>query len=48
VIEAFRWSLLDGPRPGADLAVSSAVSLVLLVGGLFYFEHQERRFADVI
>jgi ABC-type polysaccharide/polyol phosphate export permease len=48
VIEAFRWSLLDGPRPGADLTVSSAVSLVLLVGGLFYFEHQERRFADVI
>lgn len=48
VIEALRWSLLGAPRPGAEIAVSAAVALLVFVAGLFYFEHQERRFADVI
>jgi len=40
--------VLGAPRPGADIVVSAVVALLLLVGGLLYFEHQERRFADVI
>jgi lipopolysaccharide transport system permease protein len=48
VIDAFRWSLLGTPRPGAEIVVSAAVALLLAAGGLLYFEHQERRFADVI
>lgn len=48
VIEAFRWSLLRGPWPGLDLLISAAVSVAFLVAGLIYFEHSERRFADVI
>lgn len=48
VIEAFRWSLLRGHWPGIDLLISVAVSVALLAVGLVYFEHSERRFADVI
>jgi ABC-type polysaccharide/polyol phosphate export permease len=48
VISSFRWALLNGPHPGADLAISAAVALVLIVSGLIYFQHAERRFADVI
>ena len=47
VVEGFRWALLDtGPRPGAMLAVSSLASLILLVGGAYYFRRLERTFAD--
>jgi ABC-type polysaccharide/polyol phosphate export permease len=48
VIDAFRWSVLGAPRPGPEIVVSAGVALLLFVGGLLYFEHQERRFADVI
>jgi lipopolysaccharide transport system permease protein len=47
VVEGFRWALLDtGEAPGPMLAVSSLVSLVLLVGGAYYFRRLERTFAD--
>jgi lipopolysaccharide transport system permease protein len=47
VVEGFRWALLDtGAAPGAMLAVSSVVSLILLVGGAYYFRRLERTFAD--
>jgi len=48
VIDLFRWSLVGGPWPGAELLISGAVALLLLAGGLLYFGHAERRFADVI
>jgi lipopolysaccharide transport system permease protein len=49
VVEGFRWSLLRvGPAPGAMTAVSVAVVLVMLVGGIVYFQRTERTFADVI
>jgi lipopolysaccharide transport system permease protein len=48
VIDAFRWSLVAGPAPGADALVSLASTAVLLVAGLTYFASSERRFADVI
>jgi lipopolysaccharide transport system permease protein len=48
-IEGFRWSLLgSNTSPGPMLAVSSAVALVLLVSGLWYFNRAERSFADVL
>ncbi|MGH3110002.1 MAG: ABC transporter permease [Gaiellaceae bacterium] len=48
VLDGFRWSLVDGPAPGAEALVSFAVVGVLLAGGLVYFLRAERRFADVI
>ena len=49
VIEGFRWSLLGLPwSPGPMIAVSVAVSLILLVTGLIAFRRAERTSADVI
>jgi lipopolysaccharide transport system permease protein len=48
VIDGFRWALVRGPRPGPTVLVSMAVTLVLLVSGVLYFQRTERRFADVI
>jgi lipopolysaccharide transport system permease protein len=49
VIEGFRWALLDKSSPDViAIAVSSAVMLLLLWGGLIYFRQMERTFADVI
>jgi len=49
VVEGFRWALL-GTRnaPGPMLAVSVAVVVALLVGGLYYFRRMEKGFADVV
>ena len=48
VVEGFRWALLGTEtQPGPMIIVSSAVSLVLFVGGAFYFRRMERTFADV-
>lgn len=49
VVDGFRWALLgSGEAPGATIALSVAVSLIILVGGLFYFRRMEKTFADVI
>jgi lipopolysaccharide transport system permease protein len=48
VIEGFRWSVLGTPWPGAVVFLSILVAGILLLGGTAYFEHTERRFADVI
>ena len=49
VVEGFRWALLgSGEAPGLILLVSSAVAVVVLVSGLFYFKRMERVFVDVI
>src|SRR6266566_1017586 len=48
VVEGFRWALLGSKPPGAMLAVSVAVVIVLLVGGLYYFRRMEQEFADVV
>jgi len=49
VVEGFRWALLDtGPAPGLMPVISGLVSVVLLVGGAFYFQRLERTFADVV
>ena len=48
VVEGFRWALLGTQPPGAMLAVSCAVVIVLLIGGLYYFRRMEQEFADVV
>lgn len=49
VVEGFRWALLGADTaPGPMLIVSSAIALVVLVSGLFYFRRMERTFADMI
>ena len=49
VVEGFRWALLGkSSPPSALLFVSTAVVLVLLVGGLYYFRRMEQEFADIV
>ena len=49
VIDGFRWALLSAADPpGPALAVSVAATMLLLVGGLYYFRRMERTFADLI
>jgi lipopolysaccharide transport system permease protein len=49
VVEGFRWALLgSGQAPGLMTLVSSAVAIVLLVSGMFYFKRMERLFADMV
>jgi lipopolysaccharide transport system permease protein len=49
VVEGFRWALLGTQTaPSPMIAVSALVTLLLLVGGAFYFRRMEQTFADVI
>jgi lipopolysaccharide transport system permease protein len=49
VVEGFRWALLGKSSPAAPmLIVSVAVTIILLVGGLFYFRRMEKSFADIV
>ena len=48
VLDGFRWSLLDAPPPGIEDLVSLGSGLLLLLTGMAYFRHAERRFADQI
>jgi lipopolysaccharide transport system permease protein len=48
VLDGFRWSLLDAPPPGAEDLISLGSAILLILSGLVYFRHAERRFADQI
>lgn len=49
VIEGFRWSLAGrGNPPGRLILVSSGIMLVILLGGLAYFQNTETVIADVV
>jgi lipopolysaccharide transport system permease protein len=49
VVEGFRWALLGADTaPGPILIVSSAIAIIVLISGLFYFRRMERTFADMI
>jgi len=50
VIDGFRWALLGGAFPvnWPGFALSSALVVLLLLGGVFYFRRMERNFADVV
>lgn len=49
VIEGFRWALLGtNTAPGPMICLSSAISVVFLITGAFYFKRMELSFADYI
>ncbi|NWG32939.1 MAG: ABC transporter permease [Chloroflexi bacterium] len=49
VVNGFRWALLGtNTGPGPEMAVSVLISVVILIGGLFYFRNMEKTFADTI
>jgi lipopolysaccharide transport system permease protein len=49
VIEGFRWALLRTERPALGvIAMSAVVVLALLIGGVMFFKHLERSFADIV
>ena len=50
VIDGFRWAILGDAFPvyWPGLALSATFTLLMFVGGLFYFRNMERSFADVI
>jgi lipopolysaccharide transport system permease protein len=48
LIANFRQAMLGGSLEVYSLAVSSAVSVLLLLGGCLYFRRVERDFADII
>lgn len=49
VVEGFRWALLGARPPDAlTLAISTAISMMVLISGLYYFRRMERTFADMV
>ncbi len=48
VLQGYRWALLGSAPPSPLMLASWAVSLLVLLGGLRYFTHVERTFADVV
>ncbi len=50
IIDAFRWSIVEGRTPVEPITVglSVAVTVLLLFFGIWYFRRTERGFADVI
>jgi ABC-type polysaccharide/polyol phosphate export systems, permease component len=48
VIEGFRWTLLGSNPPGEVILVSAAISIIILVGGAFFFRSTQRTFADEV
>ncbi len=49
VVEGFRWALLGArTAPGPIIIISSLASLLLLIGGAFYFRRMEKTFADLV
>jgi lipopolysaccharide transport system permease protein len=49
LIEGFRWAVLGrGTLDTMALAISTGVTVVMLIGGLLWFKREERQFADVI
>jgi lipopolysaccharide transport system permease protein len=49
VIEGFRWALLAKESPDFGvIGISAVVVILLLFGGIVYFKHLERSFADLV
>jgi len=49
VVEGFRWAALGIGKPQVPMTlVSAAVAALILFGGILYFRHRERSFADVV
>ncbi len=48
-VEGFRWALLGSKELDLpSLGISVAVTVALLIGGLYYFRRMEQQFADVV
>jgi len=49
VVEGFRWALLDAPPPSlVTLVISTTITIVVLITGMYYFRRMERTFADLV
>ena len=49
VVNGFRWALLGETMPDWNvILVSAAVTIVALVTGLYFFQHTEKTFADIV
>ena len=48
LLDAFRWSALGTPAPGAEALLSAASGVAFVTVGILYFGRIERKFADVI
>lgn len=48
VIDGFRWSVVDGPPPPVADLVSLATGILVLLGGVVYFQRAGRQIADRI
>ena len=49
LIQGVRWALVGEPSPTAGMMISSVViTLVVLVGGVIFFQYAEDTFADVV
>lgn len=48
VVEGFRWALLGTNPPGPMIYISAVTSIIILIGGAFYFRRMERTFADIV
>jgi len=49
VVEGFRWALLGtNTAPGPIILVSASVTVLLVLGGAFYFRRMEKTFADIV
>ena len=49
VIEGFRWALLGTPSPPLTTLLASGIAVVVIVcGGIRYFNNVETTFADVL
>jgi lipopolysaccharide transport system permease protein len=48
LLDAWRWTALSGPAPVLEDLVSLGAGVTLLVSGLLYFRHAERRLVDSI
>lgn len=49
IVDGFRWSILGKtPFPLLSISLSAFISVLFLLGGIFYFRSTERTFADSI
>ena len=49
VIDGFRWALLGRSQPDwGAMAISTAATILILIGGLYYFRRTEKTFVDIV
>jgi len=48
IVEGFRWAVLGTNPPNSLSTLSLGITLILLLGGLFYFKSVERTMADLV